>query len=102
VRAEEPNYTIAMRALAEGNALRGTGRIVEIDKDTIRDWLDRAGRHCQTVTTYLFNNLHIIECQLDELWSFVSKQKAHLTKPKRCYHSMAIRGCGSPSRQHVG
>ena len=28
VRAEEPHYTIAMRALAEGNSLRGTGRIV--------------------------------------------------------------------------
>ena len=39
VRAEEPNYTIAMRALAEGNSLRGTRRIVEIDKDTVCDWL---------------------------------------------------------------
>src|SRR5262249_55259479 len=47
VRAEEPNYTIAMRALAEGNSLRGTGRIVEIDKDTVCDWLDGAGRHCR-------------------------------------------------------
>src|ERR687894_795240 len=34
VHAEAPNYTIAMRALAEGNSLRGTGRIVEGDKDT--------------------------------------------------------------------
>ena len=30
VRAEEPNYTIAMRALAEGHSLRGTGRIVDV------------------------------------------------------------------------
>jgi hypothetical protein len=37
VRAEEPNYTIAMRALAEGNSLRGTGRIVDVDKDTVCD-----------------------------------------------------------------
>ena len=79
VHAEEPNYTIAMRALAEGNSLRGTGRIVEVDKDTVCDWLDRAGRHCRAVTTYLFDNLHITECQLDELWSFVRKKEAHLT-----------------------
>ena len=59
VRAEEPNYTLAMRALAEGNSLRGTGRIVEVDKDTVCDWLDRAGRHCRAVTTYLFDTLHI-------------------------------------------
>src|SRR5215475_10859197 len=42
VHAEEPNYTIAMRALAEGNALRGTGRIVEIAQDTVGNWLDHA------------------------------------------------------------
>ncbi len=79
VCAEEPNYTIAMRALAEGNSLRGTGRIVEIDKDTVCDWLDRAGRHCRAVTTSLFDTLHITECQVDELWSFVRKKEAHLT-----------------------
>jgi IS1 family transposase/transposase-like protein len=79
VRAEEPNYTIAMRALAEGNSLRGTGRIVDVDKDTICDWLDRAGRHCRAVTAYLFDTLHITECQVDELWSFVRKKEAHLT-----------------------
>ena len=26
--------------------------------------------HPRAVTTYLFDNLHITECQLDELWSF--------------------------------
>src|SRR5467141_3367353 len=79
VRAEEPNYTIAMRALAEGNSLRGTGRIVDVNKDTVCGWVDRAGRHCRAVTTYLFDTLHITECQLDELWSFVRKKEAHLT-----------------------
>jgi IS1 family transposase len=68
-----------MRALAEGNSLRGTGRIVAIDKDTVCDWLDRAGRHCRAVTTSLFDTLHITECQVDKWWSFVRKQEAHLT-----------------------
>lgn len=72
-------YTIAMRALAEGNLLRGTGRIVGVDKDTVCAWLDKAGLHCRVVTTYLCNNLHITECQLDELWSFVHKKEGHLT-----------------------
>jgi hypothetical protein len=39
-RAEEANYTIAMRALPEGNSLRSTGRTVETDKDIVCDWLD--------------------------------------------------------------
>jgi hypothetical protein len=41
VHAEESNDTITMRALAAGNALRGTGRIVEINADTVCDWLDQ-------------------------------------------------------------
>src|SRR5438309_7615721 len=61
VRAEEPNDTVAMRALAEGHSLRGTGRIVDVDKDTVCDWVDRAGRHCRAVTTYLFDTLRITE-----------------------------------------
>ena len=79
LQTQERIYTIGVRALAEGNSLRGTGRIVGVDKDTVCDWLDRAGRHCRAVTTYLFNNLHLTECQLDELWSFVGKKEAHLT-----------------------
>ena len=79
VRAEEPNDTMAMRALAEGNSLRGTGRIVDVDKDTVCGWLDRAGRHCRAVTAWLFDTLHITECQVDELWSFVRQKEAHLT-----------------------
>ena len=76
-------FTIAMRALAEGNSLRGTGRIIGVDKDTVCTWLDRAGCHCQAVTTYLFDQLHITECQLDELWSFVGKKEAHLTPAEK-------------------
>ena len=79
LNVEERIFTIAVRALAEGNSLRGTGRIVDVDKDTVCAWLDRVGRHCRAVTAYLFHNLHITECQLDELWSFVHKKEAHLS-----------------------
>ena len=79
VRAEEPNDTIAMRALAAGHALRGTGRIVDVDKDTVCDWVGRAGRPCRVVTTYRFDTLHSTECQVDEWWSFGRKKEAHLS-----------------------
>ncbi len=69
VVADEHIFTIARRALAEGNSLRGTARIIGVDKDTVCTWLDQAGRHSRAVTAYLFNGLHITECQLDELVS---------------------------------
>ena len=28
---------------------------------------------------YFFRNLHLAECQLDELWTFIYKKEAHLT-----------------------
>src|SRR5437660_11204410 len=34
-------FATAIRALAEGNSLRATGRIVQIDKDTACAWLHR-------------------------------------------------------------
>jgi hypothetical protein len=63
-------------AIQEGNSLRGTGRIVDVDKDTVCAWLERAGRPCRAVTSYLFDTLHITECQVDELWSFVRKKES--------------------------
>ena len=47
-------FETAVRALAEGNSLRATGRIVQVDKDTVCDWLDRAGQHCRLVMLYLW------------------------------------------------
>jgi hypothetical protein len=43
---------------------------VQVDKDTVCDWLDRAAQHWQ-ILLYLWRDLPVAECQLDELWSFV-------------------------------
>lgn len=75
-------FETAVRALAEGNSLHATARIVQIDKDTACDWLDRAARHCRLVMLYLWHNLHVTECQLDELWSFVHTKEDHLPGTK--------------------
>jgi len=78
IRTDEAVFTIAMRALAEGNSIRATARIVDVDKDLVTAWLNQAAFHCMIVTLYFFHNLHITECQLDELWSFVRKKEDNL------------------------
>src|SRR5262245_7160413 len=83
VRAEEPHDTIAMRALAAGHAVRSTGRIIEVEKDTVCDGLARAGWHCRAVTTSLCETWPITEGHVDAWWSFVRKQEAHLTVAER-------------------
>lgn len=71
-------FETAVRALAEGNSLRATGRILQIDKDTVCDWLNRAALHCRAVTRYCWCRLPVAECQLDERWSFVQTKEAPL------------------------
>jgi IS1 family transposase/transposase-like protein len=75
-------FETAIRALAEGNSLRSTARIVQIDKDTACDWLHRAAQQCRLVMLYLWRDLPVTECQLDELWSFVHTKEQHLEAAK--------------------
>jgi transposase-like protein len=90
-------FEMAIRALAEGNSLRSTARIVQIDKDTTCDWLDRAAQHCRQVLLYLWRDLPITECQLDELWSFVHAKEAHLVMAKQRKEYL-LREDNQPSR----
>ena len=71
-------FETAVRALAEGNSLRATARIVGIDKDTACAWLDRAAQHGRQLLLYLWRDLPARECQLDELWSFVHTKERNL------------------------
>ena len=75
-------FEIARRALAEGNSLRATARIVEADKDQIGAWLDRAARQCRAVMLFLWRDLPATECQLDELWSFIHTKQENLPGAK--------------------
>jgi IS1 family transposase len=83
LNADPAIFETAVRALAEGNSLRSTARIVEIDKDTACDWLHRAASHCRLVMLSLWQELAVLECQLDELWSFVHTKEANLETAKR-------------------
>lgn len=82
LEADPAIFETVVRALAEGNSLRATARIVQIDKDTACDWLDRAAQHSRLVMLYLWSNLHVTECQLDELWSFVHTKERNLLYAK--------------------
>jgi IS1 family transposase len=78
VRMDLRIYLRGVTALAEGLSIRGTGRLLGVDKDTVMHWLPGLGRHCQRVMSYFFRNLHLSECQLDELWTFIYKKEERL------------------------
>jgi IS1 family transposase len=78
IRTDEVTYGYAVTALAEGLALRAVGRLFGLDKDTLCSWLPRLGEHCENGMSYFFRELHLSECQLDELWTFVYKKEDQL------------------------
>ena len=79
IRTDESTYQSGARHLAEGTSIRATGRLLNLDKDTVCHWLPLLGAHCNRVMSYFFRNLHVSECQLDELWTFIFKKEDQLT-----------------------
>jgi hypothetical protein len=79
VHAEAPHATSALRALADGHALRGPGRSLGVDQETVGDGRDRAGRHGRAVTTDLVDHWPLTEGHVDAWWSVVRQHDAHLT-----------------------
>lgn len=78
IRVHETTYQLGAKLLAEGVAIRATARLLGVDKDTVCGWLPGLGRHGARVMAYHFRHLHLSECQLDELWTFVYKKEEHL------------------------
>jgi IS1 family transposase len=78
IRTEAHTYLHGATALAEGLSIRATEQLLGVDKDTVNHWLPALGRHCQDVMHDFLRDLHLRVCQLDELWTFISKKEAHL------------------------
>jgi len=83
LRSKEGKILRTLKLLAEGNGIRATARIMEISTNTVMDWLRRASEHVEEVSDYLMKDLHVEECQLDELWSFIKKGKERRSKLRR-------------------
>lgn len=63
-----------LRTTAEGNGVRATARILELDKDAVNRVILKAGEHCTQVMDNLLVNLNLTEIQMDELWTFLEKK----------------------------
>ena len=48
---------------------------MEIHRDTVSNVVGDLARHAREVTEFLIKNVGLTEVQVDEMWSFVKKQK---------------------------
>jgi transposase-like protein/IS1 family transposase len=69
---------LALRLLLEGNSLRSTQRVTEMDINTIMTMLVKAGERCQSLMDSKLRNLRMEHLQLDEIWCFVGKKRRNV------------------------
>ena len=96
IRSHRSAVTEALALLGERNSLRAVARLTHHSPNRILHWLDLAGQHTAAVSAALIRNLHLTQVQIDELWTFVKKNKrtANLMLPRMS----AICGSGVPWR----
>ncbi|MHB8432626.1 MAG: IS1 family transposase [Candidatus Tyrphobacter sp.] len=70
-----------LSALVEGNSIRGTCRMVGVDKKTVLRLLADVGDACDTYLDETVQNLKCERLQMDEIWSFCHAKERNL-KPE--------------------
>ena len=84
-KAHHGLFVQIVRAVVEGNGVRGISRIFDVDANTVLHYLQRAARQCRRVTDRFLQGLHVDELQLDEMWSFVCKKQKRLTPQEEAH-----------------
>ena len=80
----------AIAQLVERGSIRGVARVKGKKPDTVSEWLRLAGEHTAQVNEYLIRDLHLTQVQVDELWTFVKKNRRTSRQPRRQLATMAI------------
>ena len=80
--------------LAERNSLRGLERAGHASRHTVLHWLELSSQHLLALSDTLICAIDASQAQVDELWTFVKKNKR--TGNPATHSNMAIRGFGGP------
>jgi transposase-like protein/IS1 family transposase len=68
---------LALQLLLEGNSIRSTERITNLDRNTIMSLLVRGGERCQRMMERKIVDLTVNDVEADEIWGFVQKKEGH-------------------------
>ncbi len=61
--------------LGERNSVRAVERLKHHPHNAILHWVDLAGQHGAAISAFLVRDLRLTQAQVDELWTFVKKNK---------------------------
>lgn len=64
--------------LVEKNGIRSIGRAIERNRNTILRFTDRLATKCKQVNEFLLKDVKLSPVEIDELWTFIKKNKKKL------------------------
>jgi transposase-like protein len=91
-KLSEDQIILICKLLVEKNGTRAIERIMEIHRDTVTDVINDLAKHAREVTDFLIKDVGLTKIQVDELWSFVKKNKRTLSKEMLDQINAAIAG----------
>jgi len=91
-KLSEEQIIMICKLLVEKNGIRAIERILEIHRDTVSDIVNDLASHARDVTDFLIRDVGLTEIQVDEMWSFVKKNKRTLTREMVTEIDRAIAG----------
>ncbi len=66
--------------LVEKNGIRSIGRITERNRNTIMYFTDKLATKCKQANDFLLHDVNLSKIEIDELWTFIKKNKRKLPK----------------------
>src|ERR1022692_4071825 len=73
----QEKVVLALRLLIEGNSIRSTERITNLDRNTIMKLLVLAGEKCEQLMGRVIVNVPVKDVECDEIWGFIQKKEGH-------------------------
>ena len=69
------------RHLVETNSFRGVARTMQRNKNTICSYVSLIANQCEEVNNFLIHDVKLGTHEIDELWTFVKKNKKTARRP---------------------
>jgi transposase-like protein/IS1 family transposase len=87
VRLPREKVCMILNCLVEGNSVRGTARLCDVEKRTVLNILTLAGEACERLFEKQVRNVRVHDLELDEVWTYVGCHQKRLT-PERIERGM--------------
>ena len=77
VRLPMEKIVLILHCLVEGNSVRSTARLCDVEKRTVLNLLKLAGENCERLLAQKIRGVEVRDVQADEIWTFVQKKESH-------------------------